>query len=98
MIDLTLGRTFDFQLEMSFSDNKNLEVIKSVKLLGLVISESLSWEENTDYICKKARKDLDSKRHENKWRKSITTCRCLPKRGGVNSRVSSPCMEFRNNY
>ena len=49
---------FDFPLEVSFSDNKNLEVIKSVKLLGLVISESLSWEENTDYICKKARKKI----------------------------------------
>ena len=47
--------TQDFPLEVSFSDNQNLEVIKSIKLLGIQISENLKWDQNTDYICKKAK-------------------------------------------
>ena len=45
----------DFPLEVCFSDNENLEVIQSIKLLGVQISENLKWQENTEYICKKAK-------------------------------------------
>ena len=43
---------------MSFSDNVNLEVIEKTKLLGIIINTKLKWNDNTDYICDKARKKL----------------------------------------
>ena len=38
--------------------NEQLAVISETKLLGIVISNDLKWAENTDYICKKAYKNM----------------------------------------
>ena len=35
-----------------------LEEVNCMKLLGLVISNDLNWESNTDYLCKKAKKKI----------------------------------------
>ena len=49
----------DFPLEIEFNDNNQcLEKIETIKLLGLMISENLKWNENTNYICKKARSKI----------------------------------------
>ena len=45
----------DLPLAVCISDNDNLEVIKSIKLLGVQISENLKWQENIEYVCKKAK-------------------------------------------
>ena len=50
--------SLDFPLEIAFSDNINLEVINSTKLLGVIINSQLKWDDNTHYICKKARKKI----------------------------------------
>ena len=50
------AKSLDFPLEISFSDNTVLEEVTSFKLLGVIVSNSLKWEENTDYICSKARR------------------------------------------
>ena len=48
----------DFSREVSLSDNVLLEQVDSIKLLGVMISDSLKWDENTEYICKKTRSKL----------------------------------------
>ena len=52
------SRKWDFPPEMSFSDNKILEVKKQLKLVGVIISDDLRWGPNTEYICKKATQRL----------------------------------------
>ena len=42
---------------MSIGEN-DLEVVKSIKLLGVMFTSDLKWNEHTAYITKKARKRL----------------------------------------
>ena len=48
------SRKYDFPPEVYFSDGVKLEVLSEVKLVGVVISDDLKWQRNTDYITKKA--------------------------------------------
>ena len=41
-----------------FSNKVNLEVITETKLVGVIISDDLRWQKNSDYICQKARGKL----------------------------------------
>lgn len=34
-------------------NNEQIETVRSITLLGVVIDEKLDWNENTDYLCKK---------------------------------------------
>ena len=54
VMKFTRARKLDFPLEVSFSDNINLEFLTEVKLLGIMITNNLSWQANTNYICEKA--------------------------------------------
>ena len=40
-------------------NNENLEIVKSTKLLGLIMSENLKWDENTNFLVKKAYKRME---------------------------------------
>ena len=51
-------RKLDFPLEVSFSDKNHLEAINEVKLLGVMVSNDLKWQNNTEYICSKAMKKI----------------------------------------
>ena len=51
-------RKWNFPPEVYFSDNLNLECVREVKLLGVIISDNLKWDKNTTYICKKAMKKI----------------------------------------
>ena len=44
---------YQFTTRLSLN-NENLEVVKSTKLLGVMISDDLKWDENTHYLVKKA--------------------------------------------
>ena len=35
-------------------DEKNLEIVKQAKLLGVIITDDLKWKENTEYLVKKS--------------------------------------------
>ena len=52
------SRKWDFPPEVCFSSGAQIEYVSETKLVGLVISEDLSWEKNTLYICQKARQKL----------------------------------------
>ena len=47
------AKKFDFQPNLVIDDVK-LEVVEQMKLLGVVITSDLKWDQNTDYITKKA--------------------------------------------
>ena len=47
-------KKFDFQPKMKLNE-KELDVIYKTKLLGIMITSDCKWNENTDYIKKKAR-------------------------------------------
>ena len=47
------AKKFDFKPELQI-DQVKLEVVEQFKLLGVVITSDLKWDENTDYITKKA--------------------------------------------
>ena len=55
VMKFTRSTGYDFPLEVSFSDNTHLEQVKDTKLLGIIISDSLKWDMNTEYICKRAK-------------------------------------------
>ena len=44
---------YQFSTRLSI-DGKPIEVINSTKLLGTIITSDLRWDENTNYIVKKA--------------------------------------------
>ena len=44
-------RKMDFPQEYKFSNGQNLEVVQKTKLLGLILTSDLRWEENTLSIC-----------------------------------------------
>ena len=48
------SRKWDFPVEMQLKANANLKVVKSTKLLGVILDSNLKWESNTNYICKRA--------------------------------------------
>ena len=58
VMKFTRAKSLDFPLEVSFSDGKLLEEVESFKILGVIVNNSLKWDDNTDYICSKARKKL----------------------------------------
>ena len=52
------SRKWDFLPKLNFSDGKELEVISEIRLVGVVLSDDLSWHKNTQFICDKARLKL----------------------------------------
>ena len=55
---------FNFTEKYNFTtrlvlNNENLEVVKQAKLLGVIISDDLKWDQNTEYLVKKAHKRLE---------------------------------------
>ena len=47
---------FDFPPEFSFSSGDSLEVLQSCRIVGIIISHDLKWEQNTQSIYTKAMK------------------------------------------
>lgn len=52
------SRKLDFPPEVQFSNSIPIEYITETKLVGVVLSENLTWHKNTLYICQKARGKL----------------------------------------
>ena len=50
------------------SDNQMLDVVPHVKLVGVMVTQDLSWQLNTDYICTKARNKLWILRRLNRFK------------------------------
>ena len=52
------SKTYDFPFEVAFSDNNPLELVTEEKLLGVIVTDDLKFQKNTDYICQKAMKKM----------------------------------------
>ena len=48
------GRKYDFLPNITNESGDMLEVVEEFKLLGLVVRSDLSWQSNTEHLCKKA--------------------------------------------
>ena len=67
--------SMDFPLEVCFNNKQILEEVNVYKLLGVMVSSNLKWNENTDYICTKARKKIWLLR--NMKRSGLTQCELI---------------------
>ena len=52
-------------------NDENLEVVKQAKLLGVMISDDLKWDKNTEYLVKKAYSRMELLRKVAEFTKSI---------------------------
>ena len=52
------SRNWSFPPELAFHDGTELSCISETKLVGVIVTDDLHWEKNTQYICKKARKKV----------------------------------------
>ena len=50
-------RTLDFEPKIELS-NKELNMVEKTKLLGIMVSSDLSWEDNTNYIVERCNKRI----------------------------------------
>ena len=51
LFNFTDNHQFSTRLKLN---NENLEIFKYAKLLGVIISDDMKWDKNTDYLVKKA--------------------------------------------
>ena len=58
LISFNKSRKWDFPPELKFSDGTIIEFTTDMKIVGVILSENLSWFKNTQYICDKARQKL----------------------------------------
>ena len=48
------ARNYDFMPNLQIGNNVLLEVVEEFKLLGLIFKSNLTWQANTEYMCRKA--------------------------------------------
>ena len=58
IIKFNKSRKHDFPPEVFISGAQMLEVVPETKLVGVIVSQDLKWEKNTDFICTRARRKL----------------------------------------
>ena len=52
------AKKWTFPPDVHFQNGSQLDVVHKVKLVGIIITNDLRWEENTNYLCGKARQKL----------------------------------------
>ena len=52
IFNFTIQNLFTTQLTLN---NNNLEVVNEAKLLGVILTNDLKWDKNTEYIKKKSK-------------------------------------------
>ena len=50
-------KNYQFKTRLKLND-ENIEIVNKSKLLGTIITDNLTWDENTDYLIKKAYKRM----------------------------------------
>ena len=58
IISFNKSRKYDYPPELKLSDGELLDVVTDVRLVGVIVDQTLSWQKNTDYICHKATQKL----------------------------------------
>ena len=58
IIKFSKSRKWDFPPELTFNDGTEIECVPTVKIVGVIVSQDLKWFQNSEFICKKARRRL----------------------------------------
>ena len=58
IMTFNLSKKLQFPPKLGLPGQGFFEVVKSMKILGIIMSDNLKWQENTDNMCSKARKRL----------------------------------------
>ena len=58
ILSFTKSKKWDFPPELTFYDGTRIECIPDTKLVGVLLSDNLSWHKNTQYICQRARQKM----------------------------------------
>ena len=58
VIKFNRSRKWDFPSELKFGNGSPIDDVPEIKLVGVILSQNLSWYKNTQYICEKARRKL----------------------------------------
>ena len=59
LMKFNFSKAHDFTPEFNIEGFKaNIEVVQEAKILGIILTEDLKWEANTQYICAKAFKRM----------------------------------------
>ena len=59
LMKFNFSKAHDFKPEFNIEGFKaNIEVVQEAKILGIILTEDLKWEANTQYICSKAFKRM----------------------------------------
>ena len=59
LMKFNFSKAHDFTPEFNIEGFKaNIEVVQEAKILGIILTEDLKWEANTQYICSKAFKRM----------------------------------------
>ena len=58
ILSFSRSRKWDFPPELKFNDGSSIPTKTETKLVGVIISQNLSWQKNTEYICAKARRKI----------------------------------------
>ena len=58
VLSFNKSRKYDFPPELHLPDSLNLTVVSELQLVGVVLTNNLKWQNDTDYICQKATQKL----------------------------------------
>ena len=58
LMKFSFSRTLDFPPEVYFEDGSMVQTMCQTTLLGVIVSDNLKWQKNTEFICLKARRKL----------------------------------------
>ena len=58
VISFTKSSKWDFPPELDFNNGTLFEYVEEIKLVGVVVSQTLKWYKNSEYICQKARQKM----------------------------------------
>ena len=58
IMTFNFSRNYNFPPEIGLPNNEHFEVVRKMRVLGVILSDDLQWNENTDNMCTKARQRL----------------------------------------
>ena len=58
IMSINFSKSLDFPPEMTIGNFGFLDVVKHTKLVGIVVSDDLKWDQHVEYMCKRASKKI----------------------------------------
>ena len=58
IMNINFSKSLDFPPEMTIGNSDYLDLVKNIKLVGIIVSDDLKWNQHVDYMCKRASKKI----------------------------------------